>query len=234
MTTHLHVDPDNITHYDLSEAQLQAQLVWWLCAAGHNGRTTAKALDRFWAHLYRPFDPENPPLAFTVLDAYDTNELARELKRAGIGGYAVKSRGLTQLGCSGIDLKTCTADELETFAGIGPKTARCFLLHTRPDARYAGLDTHVLHFLRDLGYDTPRSTPSNPKTYAKWEKVFLNLVDLTDRTPAQIDLLIWRVYSKHPHLKGRAVKWFDRQLTKSLPPLSDLFPWLNQQYEVKR
>ena len=81
-------------------------------------------------------------------------------------------------------------------------------MHTRKNARIAGLDTHLLRFLKDLGYEVPNSTPGSNKLYKKIESQYLALVDKTDYSPAELDLVIWRVYSKHPHLKDRLLGVF--------------------------
>jgi len=81
--------------------------------------------------------------------------------------------------------------------GVGPKTARFFLVHSRPDQEYVILDTHVLAWLKEKGVDVPKSTPSG-ESYLRIEKVALCLfrayfgksLDL-----AAIDLLIWRKQS---------------------------------------
>lgn len=84
-------------------------------------------------------------------------------------------------------------EDLEAIPGIGPKTARCFLIHSRPDQQYAGLDTHVLKFLRDKGHEVPASTPTGKK-YKELEKVFLQYAAESGMTVADFDLAIWNQY----------------------------------------
>ena len=92
-----------------------------------------------------------------------------------------------------LDLETCTLDDLLAIHGVGNKTARFFLLHTR-GGDYAVLDTHILSLMRSHGVpDAPKNTPTNTKKYKELEKQFrllsrLNFPYLSD---AQIDLLIW-------------------------------------------
>ena len=93
-----------------------------------------------------------------------------------------------------LDLRTCSLDDLLNVYGVGNKTARFFLLHTRQGCDYAVLDTHILAWLRDNGVeDAPKNTPTNSKKYQELEKKFRYLSRL--RYPylsdAQIDLLIW-------------------------------------------
>ena len=86
-------------------------------------------------------------------------------------------------------------------------------MHSRADSRCAGLDTHVLKFLGDLGYIVPTSTPGSKKQYQAAEKIFLEITDLMKRPAADLDLLVWRVYSRHQHLKSMLIKIVDRKRT---------------------
>jgi thermostable 8-oxoguanine DNA glycosylase len=90
---------------------------------------------------------------------------------------------------------TCNAEELEKIYGIGMKTSRCFLIHSRKNARYAGLDTHVLKFLRAKGVqDVPKSTPTSRKLYLRLEAEFLKLSDESGKSVADLDLEVWNKY----------------------------------------
>lgn len=99
-----------------------------------------------------------------------------------------------------LNLKSCSVDDLENIYGIGPKTARCFLIHSRPNMRFAGLDTHILKYLRGLGYEVPKTTPTGKK-YKEIEQIFLNLVDKSGKSVAEFDLEIWRKYSSDSRKK---------------------------------
>jgi len=116
------------------------------------------------------------------------------MKIAGIGCYNQKSRTFVELAHSRLDLRICSAADLEKIYGIGMKTSRCFILHSRKNVRYAGLDTHVLKFLKAMGHDVPKSTPTGKK-YLKLESVFLNYADMVYKMPAEFDLDIWNQYS---------------------------------------
>lgn len=179
------VDPTNITSYNLSQHQLEEVVLFWVCAAGKNGVTAARSLNNFLSHHpnHGPFDAIKK-----------THNLAQAMKNAGIGCYNNKAKTFLALANSGLSLKTCTVDELEQIKGIGPKTARCFLIHSRPNQNFAGLDTHVLAFMRDCGIKTPKSTPTGNK-YKSLEKMFLQIVKMSKKLVADLDLLIWNVYS---------------------------------------
>lgn len=76
--------------------------------------------------------------------------------------------------------------------GIGPKTASFYLLYAE-GIQYAVLDTHILSWLRELGYNTPTSTPQSLEAYENVENVFKaeaasrGVDDLAD-----IDFGVWK------------------------------------------
>jgi thermostable 8-oxoguanine DNA glycosylase len=121
--------------------------------------------------------------------------MAIRLRNAGIGCYNMKASYFFDLIYSDINLKKCSVEELEKIKGIGPKTARCFLLHSRPNQNYAGIDTHILKFLAAKGFEVPKSTPTG-RRYRELEKEFVKLAKKAKKSVAEYDLEIWNEYSK--------------------------------------
>ena len=96
-----------------------------------------------------------------------------------------------------MDLDRVTVDELVRVKGIGPKTARFFVMHSRKNERVATLDVHILKWLREQGVENvPSQTPQNSLNYNRLEKAFLELAEKMGRTPAELDLQIWREKSQ--------------------------------------
>lgn len=189
------INPKSITNYNRSKASLEHVILFWVCAAGKNGVTAAKCLDNL-LKTWRPkasLVKKNPTPFQIIRYISHTGDLAQELKNHGIGCYNHKARTFLCLAWSYLDLKTCTVEQLEEIPGIGPKTARCFLIHSRENQPYAGLDTHVLKFLRDKGHNAPKSTPTGKK-YRELEKIFLDYVKESGKTVADFDLFIWLKY----------------------------------------
>lgn len=184
------IDPTCITNYKLNNEELEEHAIFWLLVAGKTAKTIAKSLDK----LLQEINPKPPYRPFKAILNYKAS-LPDLLKKHGIGCYNGKAKGLSQLVKSGIDLRTCNVEELEKIPWIGPKTARCFIVHSRSNAQYACLDTHVLKYLRSKGVDAPISTPTG-KQYLRLEKIFLDLAKHAKMTPAQFDLMIWNQYSK--------------------------------------
>lgn len=187
------IDPANITDFELTDEGLEEHLLFWLLVAGKTARVIAQRLDLMLDEL-----DGHPP--GSPLDAFRRyrRSLPQYLKRHGVGCFTLKAKGIRHLGRAGLDLRTCELADLVAVPGVGPKTARCFLVHSRPDARYACLDTHVLKFLRDdLGApDVPATTPQSRSQYERLERVFLAEADRQGKPVAVLDLEVWRRYTR--------------------------------------
>ena len=190
------IDPSKITNYNATDEELEELILFWVCAAGKNGRTAARCLDKF---LKLVSDPYGKPMN-SIFNAHSLYNLPDTLQACGIGCYNSKAKSFLQLAIECIsgrlNLRTCTAGDLEKTHGIGMKTSRCFIIHTRENARYAGLDTHVLKHLKINGVgNVPKSTPGTKKEYLRLEKAFLKLADEIGMLPSRYDLMIWNKYS---------------------------------------
>lgn len=215
------VNPNKITNYKLSTSALQEHAIFWLLVAGKTAKVISKRMKLVFNHLQELWIRDHkhahqiPVFPFDLIRDLASRRrgsdwLAIILKQYGIGCHGVKAKGMIQLARAAINLRKCPPEALEAICGIGMKTARCFILHSRRNAQCSGLDTHLLHLLRDLGFDVPRSTPGSRKKYLDIEHLFLEIVSRTTKTPAELDLLIWRVYSNHRHLIPLLVKILKR------------------------
>ena len=185
------VDPYNITNYNRTQDELEELILFCACVAGKTAYIQAKHLETFLSYKSdgSPFQKINLML--------EEGSLLDNLQSSKIGQYKKLLTTFSQLAKSGIDLKTCSTDELEAFHGIGPKTSRFFIVHTRPNQNYAILDTHILNFIRqEFGIDVPKSTPSTIKMYLNIEKIFLDYVKRSNRDMAEFDLEIWKNQSR--------------------------------------
>lgn len=185
------IDPTNITDFNRDDYSIQEVMLFWICAAGKNARFVSNCLNRILKKGHELFGENILP--FDIIKKFE--DLPDILKNYGIGCYNNKSRSMLELANSDLDLRICSVEDLENIYGIGPKTARCFIIHTRRNARHAGLDTHLLKFLNDKGYNVPLSTPNSRKKYAEVESIFLKLVDEYKTTVHELDLKIWNEYS---------------------------------------
>lgn len=189
------IDPANITNYKMTDAELEEFAVFSVCVAGKTAKTIAAALDRIFGSLewnmgWSPFNSlKNAWYEGGLL------ELESLLKKNGIGCYTSKAKTLKQLIFSNLNLRICSPKQLEEIYGIGFKTSRFFVMHSREGCRHAALDTHILRWLRNQGVEAPKNTPGSKKQYERLEKEFLQRVP-ADKSPAEFDLEIWNEYSK--------------------------------------
>ena len=190
------IDPENVTNYNMTSNQLEEFILFWICAAGKNGKTAARCLDNLLSDLKMYFSFKFSPFELIRKTHIYSNNLPDWLKVNGIGCYNSKARTMLEISNSKLDLKTCSVDDLEKIYGIGMKTSRCFIIHSRRNSNYAGLDTHVLKHLREVGIENvPKSTPSSKKQYKRLEKEFLKLAKGAGTFPADYDLMVWNKYS---------------------------------------
>lgn len=180
------IDPSNITNFNMNKNELEEVLLFWVLAAGKNAKVASRKLNILLSNcLDSPFDYIR-----------SIKNIPSFLRENGVGCYNNKGRTFRELVTSELDLKNCMSEDLEKIYGIGMKTSRCFIIHSRPEVKYVGLDTHILKFIRDLGYNVPKSTPSSKKKYLEIENLFLNLIKDVNLPIASIDLLIWNFYSR--------------------------------------
>lgn len=184
------IDPHNITDYNRSIGQQQAFWLFGILAAGKNSEVQSKKLAQF---LYpaeragiRPFD--------LIKQLNSVGMLDHVLRFNKLGQYTRIFRAFSE--SVNLKLHKCKLEDLEAVHGVGPKTARFFLLHSRAGVFHAVLDTHILRWMREeLGVETPKNTPSG-KRYLELEKVFLNYCAENAKFPAELDLEIWSKYNR--------------------------------------
>jgi len=185
------ITPTQITNFNRTVRELQIFWLFGIMVAGKNSDQIAAKLGK----LIRDNVPDDV-LPFQWLKE-NANAVHNTLVANRIGQYGRIERAIQQ--SVDLDLRTATLDELQGVFGVGPKTARFFLLHSRPGVRVAVLDTHVLAWLREkmgFGCAVPKQTPSNAH-YSYWENIFLKLADsyYPGMSVADLDLIIWALQS---------------------------------------
>ena len=188
------ITPTNITNYTRTQAEMEEFLMFAIIVAGKTAKTQAEKLNQFLTSAkvceISPFEWIEKLIACShdcgLMDCMKHYKLGQynRLDKAFKGILQFKGK-----------LDSVTLDELESIEGIGPKTARFFLLHSRPNQRIAALDTHILKYMSEKGYKVPKSTPSKKK-YGQIENDFLTECDKAGKNVADMDLEIWKSYSK--------------------------------------
>ncbi len=171
--------------------ELEARLLYAVIVAGKSAKFADQATARLWTYCQEgesPFD--------LIRRLAKSHTLLSVLRECRTGNYGKINRCFKELagGWMDLNLRHCEPADLEKIHGIGPKTSRFFILWTRPEARYAALDVHILRWLRAQGYPAPRSTPVG-KQYEQLEKAFLAEADSRGKTPRELDYEIWSAAS---------------------------------------
>jgi len=188
------INPKKITNFNRTKADLELFAIFAVCVAGKKSQQTADKVNEHFRDVQTPTKQLTP--FETIKSLIGANIFGGYLQHARFGQYKRIYRALRDLAESGLDLKTCSVEDLEAIHGIGPKTSRFIIMHSRPNQRLATLDTHILRWMRDQGVNTPKATPQSKKLYKELEQKFLTLCDKCAILPSQLDLKIWKQYSK--------------------------------------
>ncbi len=222
------IDPENITDFRRSQEEMEIFLVFAIAVAGRKSSIIAtKINEMFYGDCLPSVMPEESfPVQLEAAKEMSDNLGHRKMTPLGainnlfhqrllgsflelhrLGQYSRIGKCLKQISSTrgGVNaIQRVTIDQLQSYDGIGPKTARFFMLHCFPHQRLAVLDTHILSWLSryietSLGRPSgtvPTVTPSSNGTYAFWELVWLGYCFKNNRNPAQLDLEIWNAESR--------------------------------------
>lgn len=211
------VVPERLTRFDRTYDELAELLFFSVAVAGKNAANVARAVSNF-------FEPARGFIInYLATECFSTpSKLEEKLRAARVGKYGLMKKFVESYLNFGASLQFCTVNQLEEIHGVGPKTARMFLLHSRPNQEFAVLDVHILRFMREvlLFPNVPKNTPSG-KRYLELEKQYLDYVrsmkdcnefifyngDIEHRIPithrkdgevdlAAFDLAVWNFYKK--------------------------------------
>jgi endonuclease III len=111
--------------------------------------------------LYESFpswkaQPLNPTPFDKVNHLVKCKTLRSRLEKYRVGQYSRIEKAFCEVVTKIPEVLKTSIEELETDTGIGPKTARMIVLYWKPETECAPLDTHVLKWLRQEGYDGRR------------------------------------------------------------------------------
>lgn len=187
------VDPFDLSNsLNFDEPDLQTFALFCVAVANKPADITRNKVLKF-------LEPRGNLLPFDyVWELYQTGRLLPELVKFKLSPYGKMQGafvGLCQLDRA-MNLVNADVDDLMMIKGIGPKTSRYFVLYTKPGARVACLDTHVLKYMRDeLKVPAPKSTPSEP-LYSQLEQIWLKWCDDAGLSYMDADTMVWLKYAR--------------------------------------
>lgn len=164
-----------------------------LVGGGRSARAMERKLEQILAHRTRwptPRDLEPPSRMLRRWRKLDIIDM--KLREIRTGQYARVGRALEwwlENGPDVTDRGLRSPAPLEAIPGIGPKSARFFLLYRREGVRVAVLDRHVLRFLRSIG------VAGTPRGYRELEGEVLKVADHLGMSSMVLDDIIWRHYA---------------------------------------
>lgn len=184
--------PENLTNFNRTDYEIEEYFLFCVIVSGKNALVQSKKLEEFLT----PGRLENLT-PFQYIKKLESKGILRlMLQEAKLGQhnriYNIFKR------CVRLDLRTVTAERLGKIPGIGPKTSRFFILHSRSNQNYAILDTHLLRWMREELKipNVPSSTPQSQTRYTMLENIFLEEARTRNISPETLDLAIWNKYSK--------------------------------------
>lgn len=188
------INPAKVTNYNRTQDELQEFILFCINVAGKKSSIEAPKLEVFIERA-KNITKETSPFN-CIKKLIKLGRLNEIMHWAKLSPYA--QRYNSYVAVSKIkDLQSVSLSRLLEVAGIGLKTARFFLSHSREDFDEPMLDTHILRYLRDQGYtDAPKSTPSNENTYLYFANIFKNIARQLGKSVTDLDLEIWKQYSK--------------------------------------
>lgn len=198
------IDPQHITKFDRTTAELQEFLLFCVMVHGKRADVQSVKLEHFLTYLCSYTGCDLPFQAVDIalndeIESGEYNGIAAEnmlmyaMKKFGLGQYGRLEQAIADM-VKLPNLQTVTVEQLENCFAIGPKTARFFIVHSRPNQQHAILDTHVLKWLRLQQIDAPQNTPQG-KWYSHFEKIFLTFVEKSGQSVAEFDLTIWKSFA---------------------------------------
>ena len=182
----------NINDYNRNRHEREELLLLSIAVAGKTAYIIAPKIHRFieiCGKTGTPFERIK-----SVLSQGGADLLREKLEEVKLGCYNSRTKGFIE--AANLDVFNCGIKELEQVTGVGFKTSRLFLIHTRPDARYCAYDVHIGKEMRLQGFlDAPKSTPTSYKEYLYWEQKWLSLVP-KNVTVGEFDIQTWNKYSR--------------------------------------
>lgn len=187
------INPAEVTNYNRTQYELEEFILFCINVAGKKSAIEAPKLEVFIERA-KNITKETTPFN-CIRKLIKLGRLQEIMHWAKLSPYSQRFNSYVAV-VAIKDLQTVTLNRLLQVPGVGLKTARFFLSHSREDFDEPMLDTHILRFLRDQGYSgAPKSTPSNVGIYNYYANVFKMFARTLGKSVTDLDLEIWKKYS---------------------------------------
>ena len=218
------IDPFKVTDFNRGDFDLQSFFLFCFAVAGKNAKVQADKLNSMidgfqesWVEnpIYHEEGHPIPDGPLTHMMDLNTEPfyigrtpVENNLRSVKLGKYTTWINMINWFNANlrienvNMFLRCAGLASLLLIPGVGDKTARFFLLHSREDEQCIPLDTHVLKFISSKGVPcVPTSTPPHSK-YFMWEKIAREMYTHEMRSKgysnlAETDLAIWKSFSQH-------------------------------------
>jgi thermostable 8-oxoguanine DNA glycosylase len=187
------IDAFDVTNFERSQEELEEFFVFCVLVAGKTAVIQSKKQEEAKEVFERKLSMTGS--WFELLKASSEQLICEVLKEVKMGQYKRLAPCLKK--ASELNLQTCSLEELEAIPGIGMKTSRFFLLHSRKDFPAAALDTHIVSWLlEECGIAGNINTKQG---YLKLEQAFLDECIRRAVSPAELDLTVWSSRARMAH-----------------------------------
>ena len=177
------VTPERITDFHRTDSELQSFLIFAVAVAGKNADSVAPKVNRMLK------DWKTQPFTYLRQNRDWIETIMREYRMGPYDDRMIPAMN----GIIDLDLRSCTIADLEAIKGIGPKTSRFFMLHSRPDQEMVVLDVHLLRYCKQkFRMKVPKSTPSGKRYLAIEAEAVRRIKRRFPKTSfAEFDLNAW-------------------------------------------
>jgi thermostable 8-oxoguanine DNA glycosylase len=188
------INPSEITNFNRTDEELEEFALFCPSVAGKRASVQAEKLDELLYNLqFVSFVDEKQSPFEVVQQAASKNRLEEEMRNVKLGKYSTLVPCFTALSLNDANvLREVSVETLKRYPGIGDKTARFFIMHSRRDVEVATLDTHILSWMdENLDVNVHPNAPRSTREYKRLEHRFLEEAERRGRHPAHLDLEIW-------------------------------------------
>lgn len=179
---------------EIYRAEAERKLLYAIVVAGKSAKFAENRMKRFLIFMR----VDETPLGMIRCHGY--NKMAAEVRNAATGNYRRVISAFWEVAKH--DIYSWTLERLEKIDGIGPKTSRFWMKWACGNQDYAILDTHILKWLKYLGYKVPKSTPPQPR-YDEIEGIYIREVKKRfNERWGLADTMIWEFCRDGGHKTG--------------------------------